>query len=109
MSLMFTGISINFIATLYIHFALTADEHYSGIASPFTLVCASLWFISLIGAFLILAKKYKLGVILVGIGSIIFTPIGFIAIFGACKVKDKNQPEPDLEKRRQLYKENKNV
>lgn len=109
MGLMFTGISINFFAIFLIRFALSSELRYEVLAGPFTIICIISWIISLIGAIFMVAKKYKSGLILVGIGSFIFMPIGFIAVIGARKEKDKNQPEPNLDKRRQLFKEHNNV
>lgn len=108
MGLMFIGIGINFLAIFLINITLASEPKYEALAEPFTIICIISWIISLIGSVLIAKKQYKIGLIFVGIGSFIFMPIGFIAFIGACKLQDKNQPEPDLEKRRQLYKENNN-
>ena len=106
MGLMLTGIGVNFLATLFFKFTLPLNEYYQSIAESFTLACMIFWPISLIGTIFILNKKYKLGMILVTIGSFIFIPAGLIAIIGANQVYEKKASQPNLAKRRQFYKEN---
>lgn len=104
MGLMFTGIFLNLLASFYVSFYITETSSGSGI-DGFIVGIFIYWGISLIGGILAVLGQRKLGPILVFIGSILFFPLGMVAVFGAIKVKNQAEPEqPDLELRRQLAK-----
>ncbi len=98
MGLMFTGIGLNLLGVFYIYYYVTEVSPSSG-AEGFTLVVLACWLLSLIGGFLAAVGKRKIGSVLVIIGSVIFVPLGMVAIFGAIRIKEPTQI--DLETRRQ--------
>lgn len=66
-----------------------------------TYVCLGFWVVSLTGFLMMLSGKRKVGSILMIIGSIIFVPLGLVAIIGARKAHSKDATK-ELEERRKL-------
>lgn len=66
-----------------------------------TYICLGFWAVSLIGFIMMLAGKRKVGSILMIIGSIIFVPLGLVAIIGARRACNKDSMA-SLEERRKL-------
>ena len=66
-----------------------------------TYLCLGFWVVSLAGFMVMLSGKRKLGALLMVIGSMIFVPLGLVAIIGARKATNKDAMA-SLDERRKL-------
>ena len=100
MMLAVVGVALNLLGV----FIINLHMQESGMDMPtfFAVICV-LWGLSAVGLLLHVSGMKKAGGILVIIGSIIFVPMGLVAIFGAKKMMTDSKD--DLDARRQLAKE----
>ncbi|QIQ21379.1 hypothetical protein [Zophobihabitans entericus] len=84
--------------------SVTQYEYYGNYDSVYETVAIIMgisWGISLLGLILVIAGQKKPGAILIIIGSVIFVPLGLIAVFGASRII-KSLQDDDLVVRRMV-------
>jgi len=99
MTLAIVGVVLNLFGVI----GLVANGMAEYMPMLFGIICL-FWVTSVIGIILHVSGMKKVGPTLVIIGSIVFIPLGLVAIFGAKKMKAKS--ENDLDERRKLAAEN---
>ncbi|TVU70184.1 hypothetical protein [Cobetia crustatorum] len=98
--LLVVGLALNLLFVLFFP-QIAADRDMSGdTAFVFQMSLFASWCISVFGAALLKVGKHKAGFILVAIGSLLFVPLGLVAMIGARKLKEKDQGS-SLEARRE--------
>ncbi|MDR1461878.1 MAG: hypothetical protein LBI68_01890 [Azoarcus sp.] len=100
------GVALNFLGVLAITARLSEDfAPSSSFAAGLTAAIWLSWGISVLGLILGGSGKKKLGAILVIAGSILFVPMGLVAVFGAKKMLNAEE-KCDIDARRQFASTN---
>ncbi|QEM81537.1 hypothetical protein [Halomonas binhaiensis] len=94
------GLLLNLLFTLALMGGIFTD-YDTDFASSFGTVLLGLWGLSVLGFVLAMAGSRKWGSILVIVGSIVFIPLGIVAMIGARKLREADAND-DLEARRKL-------
>ncbi|ALM53973.1 hypothetical protein [Halomonas huangheensis] len=90
MKIVFVGLVLNLLWT----FGLSQDFYGFNNAQAVevgTYLCIGFWSLSVVGFLMMLSGKRKAGSVLVIIGSVIFVPLGLVAIIGARKATSKDR------------------
>lgn len=95
------------LANLFGIYLVYQEAYYEPVYLTLFYIMSAFWLLSVLGLLIAIGKQYKVGGILIIIGSIIFVPLGLIAVFGARKIM---QPldSSDLAARRAAISSHKN-
>lgn len=103
--LLMVGLTLDLLFVVFFP-QIAADRHMSADTTfAFQMTLFASWCICVFGGAMLKIGKHKAGFILVAVGSLLFVPLGLVALFGARKLKEKHT-ESTLEARREALASN---
>lgn len=89
--LMVVGLILNLMFVLFFPQIVADRDMSADTVFVFQMSLFASWCICVFGGVLLKVGKHKAGFILVAIGSLLFVPLGLVAMIGARKLKEKDQ------------------